>query len=167
MTGFIILASLFFEKLSRVLVSIMVGAMLVVVLSQVVFRYLLQSPLPWSEELARYLMIWAACLAGANAYADKAHVTVNIITRSIAGRMERFVNVGIHAVVATLMLVIFYQGWKLALKVSDQLSPAMSISMFWTYSSVPVGAGMTFTHALRLLLQTLFSPDTRDTVLME
>ena len=43
-------------------------AMLLAVLGQVVFRYVLNKPLPWSEELARYMMVWIASVAAAEAY---------------------------------------------------------------------------------------------------
>jgi len=39
-------------------------AMFACVLAQVVFRYFLGSPLTWSDELARYLFVWCAFLAG-------------------------------------------------------------------------------------------------------
>jgi len=44
------------------------GTMTVVVLAGVFFRYVLEAPLPWSEELARYLMVWGASLGASVAF---------------------------------------------------------------------------------------------------
>ena len=52
--------SIFIERLAAYPCIAATGAMTVVVLLGVLFRYVLRMPLSWSEEVARYLMIWAA-----------------------------------------------------------------------------------------------------------
>ena len=58
-------------------------AMTVTVLIQVFFRFVLQSPLRWTEELARYLMIWLVLLASSIAMRNRAHLQVDVLTSAL------------------------------------------------------------------------------------
>ena len=42
--------------------AVLLGAMTAVILLGVAFRYVLEAPLPWSEELAKLLMLWIVFL---------------------------------------------------------------------------------------------------------
>jgi len=144
---------------TRPVVFVLSGVMFLVVLAQVIFRYILEHPLPWSEELARYLMIWTACLAAADAYAKGAHVGVTLVTGAVKPEIRRWMFLGVHLSVAVLMGVVCFQGTKLALLLGDQRSPAMGLPMSWAYLAVPVGAAVTVLHALRLFFEQLHSSD--------
>ncbi|MDA8226350.1 MAG: TRAP transporter small permease subunit, partial [Desulfitobacterium hafniense] len=50
------------NRLATWVVVIMTAVMSVIILAQVIFRYVLEAPLPWSEEVARYLMVWGTFL---------------------------------------------------------------------------------------------------------
>ena len=50
---------------------------------QVFFRYVLEEPLPWSEELARYLFVWAALLAAAVTVGRNDKFTISILAERL------------------------------------------------------------------------------------
>jgi len=150
--------SLWMRRLMVVVIFAMGGAMFVVVLAQVVFRYVLSHPLPWSEELARYLMVWVACLAASEAYARGNHVGVTLIVNAVRPRQRKMMILIIHLAVCVLMGVVVYQGFKLSFMVGDQLSPAMELSMTWPYLSVPVGAVLIFIQAAALIFKQAAGP---------
>lgn len=56
-------------EIEEVLLSLMLLAMLVICTMQVIWRYVLESALSWSEELARYIFVWLVWVAAA--YATK------------------------------------------------------------------------------------------------
>jgi len=134
------------------------GAMFVVVLAQVVFRYVLAHPLPWSEELARYLMIWVACLAASEAYARGNHVGVTLIVNAVRPSLRKIMILIIHLAVCVLMGVVVYQGFALSFMVGDQRSPAMEVRMTWPYMAVPVGAVFIFIQAAALFFKQAAGP---------
>ena len=129
------------------------GVMFLSVIAQVVFRYVLKQPLPWSEELARYLMIWVACLAGSEAYRMKSHVGVDFVARLLPITPRKWVSQFGHMAVFVLMVVIIYQGLTLSWMLMDQESPALEIPMGWSYLAVPVGAAFVALHALIFFIQ--------------
>ena len=150
--------SLFMRRLMLPVIFALGGIMLVVVLAQVVFRYVLAHPLPWSEELARYLMIWVACLAASEAYAKGSHVGVTLIVNAIRPSLRKIMILIIHLAVCVLMGVIVYQGFALSLMQVDQLSPAMELPMTWPYIAVPVGACFIFIQAAALFFKQVAEP---------
>jgi TRAP-type C4-dicarboxylate transport system permease small subunit len=139
------------------IVFVLAAVMFLVVFAQVVFRYVLERPLVWSEELARYLMIWTACLAAAEAYARGSHVGVTVFTSLLPTSVQRWIGRLVHLVTALLMVVIFYHGYRLSYLLRDQLSTAMEIPMTWPYLAVPVGATLIFIQAAVLLVSDLTS----------
>lgn len=134
-------------------IFILTALMFLAVIAQVFFRYVLAAPLPWSEELARYLMIWVACLAASEAYHQKSHVGVNLLSDLLPVKLRRWLHQIVHLVILVLMLVIIYQGFTLSWLLLDQMSPALGIPMTWPYLSVPVGASFIALHTITFLVQ--------------
>lgn len=149
------------HKLLLPVVFVLSGAMFIIVFLQVVFRYVLNEPLPWSEELARYLMVWIASLAAVEAYGTGGHVGVNALVDNIPAVPRKWLRLFIHLVVAALMLVILYQGFKLSSYLGDQVSPALEVPMTWPYLAIPVGALLLFVQALGLFFFELRIPPPR------
>jgi len=150
--------SLWMRRLMLPVIFALGGVMFLVVLAQVVFRYVLSHPLPWSEELARYLMVWVACLAASEAYARGNHVGVTLIVNAVRPKQRKIMILIIHSAVCVLMGVVVYQGFKLSLMVGDQLSPAMELSMAWPYLAVPAGAVLIFIQAAALFFKQVAGP---------
>jgi TRAP-type C4-dicarboxylate transport system permease small subunit len=152
-------------KVSRVMRRLMVsvifllsGVMFLVVIAQVIFRYILSQPLPWSEELARYLMIWVACLAASEAYVKGNHVGVSLVIDALKPSLRKIMILAIHLIVSILMGIIAYQGFVLSFLLRDQVSPALEIPMTWPYMAVPVGAIFILIQALALFFKYMREP---------
>lgn len=134
------------------------GAMFVVVLAQVFFRYILAHPLPWSEEMARYLMVWVACLAASEAYARGNHVGVTLVVNAVRPGQRKIMTLIIHLAVCVLMGVVVYQGFILSYMQAAQRSPALEVPMTWPYLAVPVGALLIFIQAAALFFKQVAGP---------
>ena len=137
------------------IIFIFTAMMFLSVIAQVIFRYVLKQPLPWSEELARYLMVWVACLAGSEAYRMKSHVGVDFVARLLPVAPRKWVFQIGHMAVFVLMVVIIYQGVTLSWMLMEQESPALEIPMGWSYLAVPAGAAFIALHALIFFMQGL------------
>ena len=66
--------------LVRAVIIVLLAAMVAVTATQVFFRYALNQPLTWSEELSRYLFIWIVFLATWAAFRQGLHLGVNAVT---------------------------------------------------------------------------------------
>ena len=118
---------------------IITGVMTLVILLGVFFRYILEAPLPWSEELARYLMIWGVCCGVPIAFREGSHIAVSILVDKLHGPSGKIILRISQIIIFIFVAIVMVEGFILAFKVSSQTSPAMEISMKWPYLSIPIG----------------------------
>jgi TRAP-type transport system small permease protein len=131
-------------------VEVACGALMVaitgVVFLQVVSRYVFSYPFDWPEELARYLFIWVALLGAALALKRGAHFSIDALVKRLPAKWRRIVPLLIQATLGVFTLVVSLKGFQLALRVGEQLSSGMEISMTYPYLSVPVSFMVMFKY---------------------
>lgn len=117
------------------------GANVINVLWQVFSRFVLDSPSPYTEELARFLLIWVALLGAAYAVRLKIHLAVDVFTERFTGRKKLYSNLLIQACVFLFALFVMviggYELVKLTLQM-DQTSAALQIRIGYVYSVLPL-----------------------------
>ena len=123
---------------SRILAGLM-GGMTAVIVVAIVSRYVIKVSVPWAEELARYLMVWAAFLGGSLGLRRGVHVGISFVVRKIPPRISRWVSLFTSLSLLFFFLVVIAEGCSFTMFVSRQLSPALRISMAWVYSALPTG----------------------------
>ncbi len=123
-------------------------ALVAVTFSQVVFRYVLQASLSWSEELARFLLMWFAALSTAYAMKTGAHFALRFVVDRSPAAAQRFIGLLVAGSTAAFLLVFAYQSLRFAIEVRDMLAPATRMSMAIPYSSAFVGSALTLYYAI-------------------
>jgi TRAP-type C4-dicarboxylate transport system permease small subunit len=114
--------------------------MFLCVIAQVVFRYFLGSPLVWSDELARYLFVWASFLGWIIAARRRSHLSIDMAVARLAPRGRAALRlVGALAGVAFAALLVFY-GWRITARNLDVETTTLFFSMGVVYAMVPVAA---------------------------
>ena len=118
--------------------------MSLIVFIQVVCRYILQSSLPWSEEVSRYLLVWTTFLGGAYGVRKGAHIGVEAFTLLLPKKFQKILSIIVMVVSIALCMVILKYGANIvsSLLGKGQLSPAMRISMGYMYAAIPVGMAL-------------------------
>jgi TRAP-type C4-dicarboxylate transport system permease small subunit len=134
------------ETLSRVsarwaeIITIaMVLVMTVLVIMQVLLRYVFSSSLSWTEEIARYLMIWVSFLAAGLALRKGLHIGVEALIIRLDARKRRWVSLFSKAAIFAFLVVLTVGGFRLAWFVRNQSSPALFLSMSWAYGAAAAG----------------------------
>jgi TRAP-type C4-dicarboxylate transport system permease small subunit len=126
--------------LKRTVVSVMVLLVLTVTL-QVFMRYVLSSPVTFTEELSRYLLIWVGLLSAAYAYRARMHLALDLLVLKLHGSQKAVLNLIIHTVILTFALaVLVIGGTRLVLLVSSlgQTSASLGISIGIVYLALPI-----------------------------
>jgi TRAP-type C4-dicarboxylate transport system permease small subunit len=131
----------------------MVGVMTVIIILQVFMRYLFLYSLSWSEEVARYLMIWVSFLGASLALKYGFHIGVEFVINRIPEKIRGWVN--LVAKLGTLFFLIYFTigGFRVSWAVRDQDSPALLFSMAYAYLSAPVGGLFMIIQLLSLLVE--------------
>jgi len=121
-------------------------AMSVAVFLEVIFRYLLHFPLFWTEEFARYCLVWSSLLGAAVAVRRGQHIAVTVFIERLPRRAARAATLAAQASVAVILAVMFWGGVKLVVVTSAQISPALRIPMAIPYLALPIGSALMLFH---------------------
>jgi len=134
-------------------------AMCIVVLLQVFFRFVIYVPFPWSEELARYLMIWLGMVGSFVALRKGRHIGVTILIERLPEKIFAILAPVLQAIMIAFLLTLAVEGMSLALFNAAQKSPAMQIPMFYPYLAVPVGTALMIIELCAGILDGFFPTD--------
>ena len=129
--------------------------MALLVAVQVFFRYILNQSLFWSEELARYLLVWLTFLGVSAAYYRKANPGVDFLYARVSPRLRKTADVMIHCVSMGLFVVMIVFGTQFAYFVRMQISPAMNLPKWLIVGIIPVSGMLLMFHALTFLVAVL------------
>ena len=132
------------NKIIGKVLTVVFGAMVVIIFLQVVFRYALVLPLAWSEELARYLFVWMTFLGASIAFYNSSHIRVSFFVDNIRNVRAR----GLVMVIADLFCIMFLgmyvtEGATITYRIVDmgQLSYSMNwLSVGWVYIAIPISS---------------------------
>lgn len=124
-------------------------ALTAVVVSQVVARYVFETPLSWSEELARFLLLWLSMLSAAYAFKTGAHFALRILVMRLPERLRRAVALFVQIIVALFFAILLYYSVVFVAGVSGHRAPALQIPMELPYASVVVGTALILFEVVR------------------
>ncbi len=150
----------FADKLAKItlfVVKVLTGILVITVLTGVFFRYVVRDSLSWTEELARYLMIWAALLAVSVGIKDKEHVGIQLLIKQFPPLITKIITLVVYIITMAFLGVLTYKGYQVAGRARSQLSLALNISMYWPLMSIPVSGVLAI---IQQLIQTvlIFKP---------
>ncbi len=129
--------------------------MAILVAVQVFFRYVLNQSLFWSEELARYLLVWLTFSGASVAYYRKANPGVDFLYTRVPPGLRKTADALIHCVSIGLFAVMIVFGIQFAYFVRMQISPALSLPKWLIVSIIPVSGMILMFHGLTFLISVL------------
>ncbi len=130
-------------------------SMAILVAVQVFCRYVLNSSLFWSEELARYMLVWLSFLGATVAYYRNLHPGVDALTSRISPEKQHITRLLVHVSSMILALIMIISGSQFAWFVRMQISPALAIPKWIILAVIPVSGAIFFVYALAFFLKTL------------
>lgn len=108
---------------------------------QIVMRFVLEQPAEWTEVLIRFSLIWMVFLGIPMAFRQGAMVSVDALYRAVPTGAKRVLDLVVALAALALMLIVLWWGWDYAVRGSVQTMAGLeSLSMFWAYLAMPVGA---------------------------
>ncbi|WP_049724069.1 TRAP transporter small permease [Gilvimarinus polysaccharolyticus] len=150
------------EKILGVFLGLLMAAMVLDVTWQVATRFVLQEPSSYTEELARFLLVWIGILGAAYAYRKKAHLGLDILSQQLEGLAKRKLDIFISLVCSLFACVIMiYGGAKLVLLTLDlgQMSAALQIKIGYLYSVIPLSGVLIVLFSIDRILYGDPAPD--------
>lgn len=133
----------------------LMAVMTVIILLQVFYRYVLNAPLSWTEEAARFMMVWMTFLIAPIAYRQGWNVAIDMFSAMLKGRARYVLQLVIDLLVMLIIIMflkillekqgIVARGW-------GRSASSFEMTMFWVYLAMPVGVGAMVLVGLELIL---------------
>jgi TRAP-type C4-dicarboxylate transport system permease small subunit len=125
----------------RVCVALLVLLVLDVWLG-VLVRYVIPLPLTFTEELARYLMIWMALLAVSSGIAYREHIGVEFVFSRLPALVRRWLAVAFDVIAFLFFFALFWYGIGFAERGFSRLTMIYAIPKGYPFLGVPLAAGL-------------------------
>ncbi len=131
---------------------LMVG-MAVIVLTGVIYRYVIERALPWYDEFAEFLLVWLTFYGMILAGHRRAHIGFETLLDYMPGLLRRSVAVFASLVVLLVQVALAYYGWQLVQAAGfDRAVSLPSVRLSWIYSAIPVSGLLMFVITARDLV---------------
>ena len=147
----------FMDKIGKVeyfLVAVMIAVMAIVNFLQVVFRYVIEGSLPWSEELLRFLFVWTTFLGAGIGVRKGAHLGLTIIVNNLPPKLKKFVVFVNYLICIVFSAIIGMLGLSIVSMQAEfnVRSSAMVLPMYWISLAIPVSFALIILHFATLAM---------------
>lgn len=127
----------FFDKITNYAAFAAFAVMSLMIILQVIYRKAGAS-LSFSEELARFLFIWATLLGAPMCLKRRSHVGFDLIMTNMPRPIRKYGGLLTNLIGMVFYLVMIIYGFKVTAVTMGQTSPALGLKMGFVYLSVPV-----------------------------
>lgn len=150
-------------RICRRIAVVALGLMVLAILIQVFFRYVLNNALPWPDEAARFMMLWMTGLVAPSAYRWGSFVSIDIIMDRVGRRLGAVLNLIILLMGLAVLIVALHfaqkhiaSGWlfnssSLRLPLNLVGLESVRLKLAWMYMSLPVGFGLMVLVSIELI----------------
>ncbi len=137
------------NKILEILGTVTLGIMTILVVYQVITRYVFNAPSPFSEALSQYLFVWMIMFGSAYVYGTREHLTIDILKDKFPPKMNLVVNILTNiCLFLFVMLICVKGGYRYTVGQVKQIDAALHISKSIMYASVPFTGVITMYYAV-------------------
>ena len=124
-------------------------------------RYAMGQQANWTEELARFLLVWVTLLGGAVAFGAKGHLGVDYFVGKLHADARKSMAVIGHLIVLFFAVAIFLYGGSRVVSdalAMEQMTPALGWRMGYVYLALPISGVFMVLYTIENLLETVATP---------
>jgi TRAP-type C4-dicarboxylate transport system permease small subunit len=148
------------DKILEWILIILVAVNVLNVLWQVFTRFVLKDSSSFTEELARYLLIWVGLLGASYAAGKKMHLAIDVVLRSLAGKAREMAELSVQAFIFLFSLFVMVIGGIRLVAITltlNQISAALRIQLGYVYCVLPLSGLLIMFYAVVLSIDRIHS----------
>ncbi len=132
------------ENFEEKILAFFLALISLIIMFQVIMRYIFKAAQPWPEELARYCLVCSTMLSMGYCIRHNAMLRVDMLVKLLPKPLMRLMDIIIQLLSLALYSYLFYHSFFVVMmaKNSMQLSPAMQLPMYILYAFATVGFGL-------------------------
>lgn len=153
------------SSIENVLTAVCFALMSIITILGVFFRYVMRSPLIWSEELSRYLMIWGVFIGISVVTRKKAQLGIDIFVAMAPKRIRRILGLISSMLLVVMYVILFFLSANFVLVAAStgQLTPILRVPFYWVYLAMPVGFFLSSVRAVQVFWAERTGKDDEET----
>jgi TRAP-type C4-dicarboxylate transport system permease small subunit len=129
------------DKVLSILLIILMAVITLNVLWQVFSRFILNNPSSFTEELARYMLIWIGLVGAGYVAGQKMHLAIDLLLTSLKGKSKSHLEIFIQAAIFLFAFVVMVIGGIRLVSITlylNQISAALQLQLGYVYLALPV-----------------------------
>ena len=163
-----------FTNLDAIICGTTLTLCVILVNVNVVFRYFLNNPIKWTDEVVTSLFVWTVFMGSAYAHRRHAHLGVDIVVNLIHGKSKDVIALVVSILEMAILLLLTYISaqyvanliWKrgIIFKTVDGVfryagqikltyTDTLRLPKWWTGIAVPLGFGLSFCYSVYFFLR--------------
>ena len=144
------------EQICGALCVFCFAVMTLVAILGVFFRYVMQSPFMWTEEAARYLLVWLGFTAISIALRQGRHIKVEVIANIAPITVQKILVYVVDILMGIFFAILLWQGYRLTVN-NIMSASTIPVSMSWILAAIPVGAGLSLLQLFLGLVEKILN----------
>ena len=146
----------YLDKALESTIILLMAANVINVLWQIFTRFVLKDPSSFTEELARYLLIWVGLLGAGYAVSKKLHLAIDIIPGRLEGKNRLILDIAVESVIFLFAFLVLVIGGIRLVGITlmlNQVSAALQIKMGYVYLALPLSGLIIMFYSLEKILE--------------
>ena len=141
------------EAIAKIVSILAIIGLLIVIILQIVARYIFASPPTWTEEIGKLLMIWGGLLGTSIAFKRRADIILYNPRnkKGLVDILRRFIR--FSAVLMFTGVILYHSPSFLSRSLAVDFFGIQGVSVIWATSAVPCFIALIFIHNLAQLFQ--------------
>lgn len=146
------------ERVLAWILIVLMGFSVLNVLWQVFTRFILDNPSSYTEELARYLLVWIGVLAAAYGVGTRSHLAIDLLPLKLTGKKRQWLEIFIQACVAAFAVTVLIIGGSRLVGITlhlQQTSAALGVKLGHVYVVLPAAGVIVLLFSLSQLIDAV------------
>lgn len=143
------------ERIEKLILTVSVPVMVILMVYQVILRYIFSASNSWSEELIRYLFIFSTMIAASIAVRRNSHLQIDIFINRLSERLKKIFTIVSTLAGIVFLCMLFVYCLELCAHAAKNISPGVGISMAVPYACMPMGSVLMILTSVEVVLKNI------------
>jgi len=144
-----------FDSFGKYVLVIAVLGIMISCTGQVIARFVFNSSIRWSNEVARYLLCYLTFIGAFVLIKEKNFIKMDVLEAKVTPQARPYYDVIMEILMISYALVIMIYGNELALKNANQRSSTLHIPKDILYMIIPISGGCMIINSLRNIVDSV------------
>ncbi len=148
------------DTICGAIIVIMIAALVIVVTMQIVWRTWFTSR-PWTEEVTRYLLIWATYFGATCVYRHSGNISITVLQNLMPEKISKAMRILVHVLCLFVFVILAYYGIRYCGKLT-KTATSIPFKMKEIYSCMPISMIIMAYHAFVMGLDEFLSKPSKE-----